>query len=182
MNILFIGIPIAIVVILAIAASVIIPSVRRSRELDRKSEEFVENIRSKQGHQAQLRALFHYLMDYELVGDEALKDAEARELFQKGSFVYKIDHYYIQGYKDGQKIHCEVTGNEYLPDGKKLDDQQIQQLLAFGWKLSEEDGNYEITVAGQTKDDLAALVALLDKTLRVYGVSEDSVTHVEMMF
>jgi len=146
----------------------IVNSLLESRSLKRKSKPFVEKIMNQQGHLAQLRLILHYMMAYDLDHDEEPYDAEARILFRDSAFIYTIDRYYLQGWRDRNKLHCEIMGNKNFPDGEHL--------------LSEKHGNYEILLECETRDDLDRLMDLLDRTIQIYGMSKDSTTQLRMVF
>ena len=78
-------------------------------------------------HQAILKSLFEL----------AIKHAQLQPCF-----IFTIDadkNYYLQCAASNNEIRCEVVGNEYLETPYTLTQEQIEKLLAQGWK---NEGNW----------------------------------------
>lgn len=96
-------------------------------------------------------------------------------------FVFVIDkekNYYLQCSASPQELWCEVVGNEYITNEAKLSNEQLDQLRAIGWNISDDE-NYSMAWNIEGQYNLNKTIETCIKSLDVYGLSKDSILEID---
>lgn len=162
-----------VVIILSILVFILFISPRgRGRFPAELANDLLTKVLAKQGHREQLGTLWeHYHDSYQQSKNSLATGIEPLSSFP---FVYIIDHYYVQGFCDiDGTMHIEITGNDYLPEDRKLTEVQLEELEKLGWMIDSTD-NFYVERPINSRHYREELLNLIDKSLAIYGITPQS--------
>ncbi len=88
------------------------------------------------------------------------------------------DVFYQAASYEGDAVLVEITGDEFLPDDRRLTHDQHEQLLRLGFTRPDDDmPNWWIGIEdGRDRDLFAAARAVITRPIEVHDVSTDDLT------